>query len=440
MTHILIPREPSPALLRPCTGCPADELPLAWAAMVRAAEVQNARAGAATAAVAPQGVVAWMHPETLNVISAAHKHDMSTEYGAETRRKAESPSVALVRAEQPAAVTGPALALVERQALEALCAVAVAAFHAADDSSDNGNIIEVQRADFEALDAALDLLDELPDDQPGYTMTPGAKAKWALRRLLDAAPALEAPAAPVPELPGPDLWRDASGLRGYTKDPGQGPWYTAETVRSLLAAAPQAPAAPSVFQQRVQPWLMECFGPVISADKQERNHRFLEEALETVQAAGCTASEAHQLVDYVFGRPVGELGQEVGGAMTTLAALCLANGIDMHAEAEKELARVWTMVEKIRAKQAAKPKHSPLPAAPAAPAVDARAERDAAFEAVRNRLCGMQRYSFVLDDDGAVRRVKDRTGNWVEFDDAHALFDPVAVDAAIAAQAKEGGA
>ncbi|SDZ49521.1 hypothetical protein [Delftia lacustris] len=65
-------------------------------------------AGAAPAAVAPQGVVAWMHPETLNVISAAHKHDMSTEYGAETRRKAESHSVALVRAGEPA-VAAPAL-------------------------------------------------------------------------------------------------------------------------------------------------------------------------------------------------------------------------------------------------------------------------------------------------------------------------------------------
>ena len=76
------------------------------------------------------------------------------------------------------------------------------------------------------------------------------------------------------------------------------------------------------------------------------------------------------------------------------------------------------------------------PQAPAAPAVDARAERDAAFEAVRNRLCGLQRYSFVLDDDGVVRRAQDRTGHWIEFDDAHELFDPVAVDAAIAAQAK----
>lgn len=81
----------------------------------------------------------------------------------------------------------------------------------------------------------------------------------------------------------------------------------------------------------------------------------------------------------------------------------------------------------------------PCAAAPAAPAVDAQAERDTAFEAVRKRLCGLPRYSFVLDDDGVVRREQDRIGNWIEFDDAHELFDPVAVDAAIAAQAKEGG-
>lgn len=115
------------------------------------------------------------------------------------------------------------------------------------------------------------------------------------------------------------------------------------------------------FQARVQPWLLACFGETIAADREERNHRFLEEALELVQACGCTAGEAHQLVDYVFGRDVGEPAQEVGGVMVTLAALCLANGLDMHANAETELARIWTKVEAIRAKQAAKPKHSPLP-------------------------------------------------------------------------------
>lgn len=138
------------------------------------------------------------------------------------------------------------------------------------------------------------------------------------------------------------------------------------------AAAALADAAPS-YQARVKPWLDACFGPEIAGNKTERNHRFLEEALELVQSGGCTISEAYQLVEYVYSRPVGEMGQEVGGVMNTLAAFCLAYGRDMHKDGETELARVWTMVEKIRAKQAAKPKHSPLPgyAATTAPAEQA---------------------------------------------------------------------
>jgi hypothetical protein len=129
---------------------------------------------------------------------------------------------------------------------------------------------------------------------------------------------------------------------------------------------PEWHAAVTPFQERVKPWLLECFGEAIASNRQERNHRFLEEALELVQACGCTANEAHQLVDYTFGRSVGEKGQEVGGVMVTLAALCLAQELDMHAEGETELARISVpaIVAKIRAKQAAKPKHSPLAAQP----------------------------------------------------------------------------
>lgn len=118
-----------------------------------------------------------------------------------------------------------------------------------------------------------------------------------------------------------------------------------------------------MYQARVREWLLACFGPVISADRVERNHRFLEEALELVQATGCTADEAHQLVDYVYGRPKGEIVQEIGGVMVTLAALCLAHGLDMQAAGETELSRVWTKVKQIRAKQARKPKLGPLPGA-----------------------------------------------------------------------------
>lgn len=117
------------------------------------------------------------------------------------------------------------------------------------------------------------------------------------------------------------------------------------------------------FQKRVLNWLMACFSMQVCRDTTERNHRFLEEALELVQSTGCTRSEAHQLVDYVFDRPVGEPFQEVGGVTITLSALCSCINIDQEEAGEAELSRISApaTMEKIRAKQAAKPKHSPLP-------------------------------------------------------------------------------
>lgn len=145
------------------------------------------------------------------------------------------------------------------------------------------------------------------------------------------------------------------------------------------------PTSGQPFQSRVLPWIIACFGEQIAGDKIERNHRFLEEALELAQSCDCTRSEAHQLVDYVFGRDVGEKTQELGGVMVTLAALSLAHGLDMDAAAETELARIWTKCDAIRAKQAAKPKHSPLPQHSAQPASQL-AERDAVIGRLRAAL------------------------------------------------------
>jgi hypothetical protein len=116
-----------------------------------------------------------------------------------------------------------------------------------------------------------------------------------------------------------------------------------------------------IFQQRVYDWMLICFGEEISKDIVERNHRFLEEALELVQSLGCTKSEAHQLVDYVYDRPIGEPYQECGGVMITLAALVMAASLNMNECGEIELERIWTKIDKIRVKQASKPKCSPLP-------------------------------------------------------------------------------
>jgi hypothetical protein len=117
------------------------------------------------------------------------------------------------------------------------------------------------------------------------------------------------------------------------------------------------------YQNGVRQWMLLCFGEGIAADTAERNHRFLEEALELVQALNCSKADVLQLVDYVFDRPVGEPGQEVGGVMVCLAALCDANRINMKQEGERELARInqFDVLTKIRAKQAKKPKFSALP-------------------------------------------------------------------------------
>lgn len=117
------------------------------------------------------------------------------------------------------------------------------------------------------------------------------------------------------------------------------------------------------FQEQCRAWVVEAFGEAYADSVLDRNHRFLEEALELVQACGCSQEDAHKLVDYVFGRPLGEKSQEAGGVMLTLAALCSVQNVNMELAGEIELnrARQPAVLEKIRAKQKAKPKFGPLP-------------------------------------------------------------------------------
>lgn len=117
------------------------------------------------------------------------------------------------------------------------------------------------------------------------------------------------------------------------------------------------------FQQTVGTWCRVCFGVEVAQDKRIRNFRFLEEALELVQAAGCSKEEALQLVDYVYNRPVGELPQELGGVMVTLAAWAEAHNLDMAkcGWLEQHRCEQPEVMEKIRRKQASKIGTSPLP-------------------------------------------------------------------------------
>lgn len=93
-------------------------------------------------------------------------------------------------------------------------------------------------------------------------------------------------------------------------------------------------------QATIFAWAKEAFGEKQATSLPQRGLRLLEEAAEAFQACGGTVAQAHYLVDYVFGRPVGEIHQELGGVGVTLCALAAAAGLSAEAEEIREVARV----------------------------------------------------------------------------------------------------
>lgn len=177
------------------------------------------------------------------------------------------------------------------------------------------------------------------------------------------------------------LGADDYSFDGSTQDEKNCSEWCREVARAALSALSVSETAGRVqlklphagddgsFQARVQPWMMQCFGPEISADRVERGDRLLEEVFELLQSGGYDPARIVTLASYVWNRPAGEPSQEAGGVMVTLAAYCLAHGLDMHEAGETELARILQpeIVEKIRAKQARKAREipfSPLPTPP----------------------------------------------------------------------------
>jgi hypothetical protein len=199
-------------------------------------------------------------------------------------------------------------------------------------------------------------------------------AELILRAVKPAAPATE-----------PVAWAKVVADKAQTaRDVFSGTCDTAKQAidyleQLMLAANP----TDADLQSRVKPWMDACFGEEISNDRLERGDRLLEEVFELLQSGQYPRDRVASLASYVWSRPAGEPSQEVGGVMITLAAYCLAHGLDMHAAGEAELARIWTKVDVIRAKQAAKPKGSALPQA--WPVAEASADADLRAEVERLR-------------------------------------------------------
>ena len=146
--------------------------------------------------------------------------------------------------------------------------------------------------------------------------------------------------------PWSKLWNDGSEFAGMWNG----------RIASVLADSARARVGGEPFQARVSKWMDECFLPSLYSNMTERGDRLLEEVLELLQSSGYDQARVETLVRYVFGRPVGEPSQEVGGVMVTLAGYCWVAGLDMHAAGEAELARINdpAMMAKIRTKQESK--------------------------------------------------------------------------------------
>jgi len=93
-------------------------------------------------------------------------------------------------------------------------------------------------------------------------------------------------------------------------------------------------------QEMVASWAEQAFGRDQATSIPQRGLRLLEEAIEAFQACGGDEEMAHKLVAFVFARPPGTIGQELGGVAVTTLALAAAAGLSADEEECREIHRV----------------------------------------------------------------------------------------------------
>lgn len=124
---------------------------------------------------------------------------------------------------------------VARDVIAKLVALTSAVNIAMDDSEErdgaDGCEYVIDRVNFDAVCNALDALEELPDNRPGWAMSAADKAAWALRHLTDAAPQ-----AAMPD----DVAKDAARYRWLRQDESE---FSSMAPTELDAAIDKAIAA-----------------------------------------------------------------------------------------------------------------------------------------------------------------------------------------------------
>lgn len=110
------------------------------------------------------------------------------------------------------------------------------------------------------------------------------------------------------------------------------------------------------LQARSVTWATAAFGIDDVMDRKLRALRFIEEAVELVQAGELSSDDVLKIVKMVYSKPPGEIRQEVGGVMVTLAVFCHALGVNMNLAGIREVERCWDKIGQIRTKNLFKPR------------------------------------------------------------------------------------
>jgi|SRR5277367_1761673 len=123
-------------------------------------------------------------------------------------------------------------------------------------------------------------------------------------------------------------------------------------------------------QAQICAWATAAFSAEEATSLPQRGIRLLEEAVEAFQACGGIEEAAHRLVGFVFSRPPGEIGQELGGVGVTVLALAAAAGLSADVEERREVERILSkpieeFTKRNEAKNAAGFLLVPVPAAEA---------------------------------------------------------------------------
>ena len=102
-------------------------------------------------------------------------------------------------------------------------------------------------------------------------------------------------------------------------------------------------------------WFIKQAWPDTLVDPKIRAYRALEELLELCQVLEITPDKCVELVQYVYGRPVGELDQELGGVAFTTTALFSSLNKNFITAGYEAVDEAHGRIDQIRAKSKVKP-------------------------------------------------------------------------------------